>query len=363
MRLLYLAYARVPTEKAHGVQIMKTCEALANAGTDITLMLPGRKTPIAEDPFTHYGIQKRFPVISLRTPDLIEFGPLGFMLGAVLFAEAARMRREFHTADIVYSRDAFVLLQYLLLGKQCAYEAHTKPTFVSRIVARQAKTLVVISEGLRDAYLRAGVRKEKIVIAHDAVDTSAFVTLPDKTAARRALDIPLHAKIALYVGRIDAAKGVETLAAAQTHLSDTEVVIVGSGPLKESLIARYPKVRFLPETPYRELPQVLAIAEVLVIPNSATDTDASLYTSPLKAFAFMASGIPIVASDVPALRNILDEKSAYFFKADDPESLAGAIGESLRDPSLAATRAAHAREVGKGYTWEARAHAILSGTA
>ncbi len=48
MKLLYITNFRIPTEKAHGIQIMKMCEAFATCGTDVELVAPLRKTPIAE---------------------------------------------------------------------------------------------------------------------------------------------------------------------------------------------------------------------------------------------------------------------------------------------------------------------------
>ena len=54
MKLYYIANARIPTEKAHGVQIMKMCEAFVDAGHEVKLIVPKRKNPIQEDPFAYY---------------------------------------------------------------------------------------------------------------------------------------------------------------------------------------------------------------------------------------------------------------------------------------------------------------------
>jgi len=118
--------------------------------------------------------------------------------------------------------------------------------------------------------------------------------------------------------------------------------------LAEELKEKFPRALVLPETPYRDLPRVLTAADVLVLPNSAKDEDASLYTSPLKAFAYMATGKPIIASDVPALKNILGE-NAIFFIADDTRALAQALGVpkgTLQAPLR--------------YTWQERVWTILS---
>ncbi|KKS24991.1 MAG: Glycosyl transferase group 1 [Candidatus Jorgensenbacteria bacterium GW2011_GWF2_41_8] len=59
------------------------------------------------------------------------------------------------------------------------------------------------------------------------------------------------------------------------------------------------------------------------------------HTSPLKLFEYMASGRPIVASDLLSLREILTEQEAIFFKPDDPLDLALKIKEILVNQSLA----------------------------
>ncbi|XKT74491.1 MAG: glycosyltransferase [Patescibacteria group bacterium UBA2163] len=352
MKIFYAALIRLPTEKAHGVQIMKTCEAFVNEGVSVELVVPNRKTPITEDPFEYYDVEKIFPITQLRVPDLVKWGSVGFLFSALWFSEAAKWKKSFWQADIIYSRDAFVLLQYLLLGRKLVYEAHTKPTHISTFVANHAYRLVVISEGLRDAYIEKGVALEKITVAHDAIDLEPFQKEYGQKESREWLGIPQGKKVALYVGKIDEAKGADTFAAASEYLHDDILcVLIGpDSPQKKAWKTKYPKALFLPETPYRELPRVLAAADVLVLPNSAKDEDASKYTSPLKAFAYMATGKPIVASDVPALREVFKGQDVIFSPAGDTTSYVTVINKALNKEGVI-------REV---YTWDKRVRKILN---
>ena len=351
MRIFYLAFIRLPTEKAHGVQIMKTCEALADEGVDVELIIPGRKTHIAEDPFEYYGVKKNFALTGLNTPDWVRWGSVGFTLSMIWFSEIAKWKKAFWKADIIYSRDALVLFQYLLLGRKLVYEAHTKPTFISRFVAKRAWRLIVISEGLRDAYVAVGIPEEKITVAHDAIDPVPFQTHYSQEDSRTWLGIPQGKKIALYVGKIDEAKGADTFASASEHVSDEWLcVLIGSeSPQKTVWREKYPKALFLPETPYRELPRVLAAADVLVLPNSAKDEDASKYTSPLKAFAYMATGKPIVASNVAALKAVF-KGGVVFFEPDSSTDLVRVLKNTTQTES---------RAVSDLYTWKERAKSVL----
>src|SRR3989344_2146866 len=98
MKLIYLANIRLPTEKAHGAQIMKTCEALVELGHDVELVVPDRASIISEDPFVYYGLTTRFPVRRLPVYDTIgEYGKLGFYIESFSFAYA--VRQYLHTAS------------------------------------------------------------------------------------------------------------------------------------------------------------------------------------------------------------------------------------------------------------------------
>ena len=65
MKLIYIDNARIPTEKAHGVHIMKMCEALANIKIEeqsltVELIVPKRINKIKENPFNYYDVEKNF---------------------------------------------------------------------------------------------------------------------------------------------------------------------------------------------------------------------------------------------------------------------------------------------------------------
>ncbi|HEV8666352.1 MAG TPA: hypothetical protein VN665_00695, partial [Candidatus Paceibacterota bacterium] len=62
MKIYYVANARMPTEKAHGIQIAKMCEAFIESGIDLTLVVPSRKT-------TPESVQEFY---NLRTPVAVQ---------------------------------------------------------------------------------------------------------------------------------------------------------------------------------------------------------------------------------------------------------------------------------------------------
>jgi glycosyltransferase involved in cell wall biosynthesis len=83
--------------------------------------------------------------------------------------------------------------------------------------------------------------------------------------------------------------------------------------------------------------------------------------SPLKLFEYMASGKPIVASDLPVLREILvEDRNALLYPPSDPAALAECLARLLADKSLATRLADQARQDVEDFTWERRAARILA---
>ena len=82
--------------------------------------------------------------------------------------------------------------------------------------------------------------------------------------------------------------------------------------------------------------------------------------SPVKMFEYMAGGRPIIASDLPTIREVLNEKNAVFVPPDNPSALAQAIEELLKHPERAQEFARQAKRDVLAYSWDERTKRILS---
>jgi glycosyltransferase involved in cell wall biosynthesis len=160
----------------------------------------------------------------------------------------------------------------------------------------------------------------------------------------------------MYIGRLDGWKGSDTFLRASVLLPQTilPVVIGGEEAQIAALSTIYPRVRFLGFRPYRELADNQAAADVLIVPNTATDPISVTFTSPLKLFAHMASNRPVIASDLPSIREIAGD-TVYLVQPDSPEALESAIEAVLAHPDEARARAWLAYERVQQYSWESRA--------
>jgi glycosyltransferase involved in cell wall biosynthesis len=363
MKLLYIANIRLPTEKAHGAQIMKTCEALIREGVSVTLVVPKRFNPIREDPFDYYALIERFPVVYVPTLDFVRFGRLGFIIQSFAFSLLALWYALTHDADIITSRDEMPLWFISFFKRNFVWESISgSQNFFTRRVARLSRVVLVITNGLKQFYIKRGVDPDKIFIVPDGVDLADFTHAESKDESRKRLGIPLDKKVALYIGKLGGWKGTQTLYEAAHHLPTTMQVVIIGGNEEEVAVQKklFPQVLFLGYKPYRDIAQNEAAADVLVIPNTAKNEESALFTSPLKLFTYMAGAKPIVASDLPSIREILDDTSCCFVAPDDSRSLADGIIKVLSNPAYADGIAVTANALVARYAWSARARNIVT---
>ncbi len=369
-KIFYIANVRLPTEKAHGIQIMKTCEALAENGADLTLIVPRRFNNIKTSPFDYYQVKENFKIARVATIDLIRLGKIGFLIETLVFSEFATwyirlnsLKKTIRVNRAVYSRDAWPLLNVSLLGWKLFWEAHMgSKSFLTRKLLKRLNGIVAITDGLKKLYTSLGMPEERIVVVPDAVDLKKFDVAISKAESRKKLGLPINKKVVMYIGLFDEWKGYKTLLEASKILNNSEILVTMIGGTEKQIAElknQYPNVFFLGYKEYSDLPENQKAADLLVLPNSGKYPISKLFTSPLKLFAYMASGVPIVAADLPSIREIVDDRDVAFFKADDSADLAKIIKTTLQD-DFAQDRAMRVKNKVSEYTWDNRSSAILN---
>ncbi|MCR4333497.1 MAG: glycosyltransferase family 4 protein [Patescibacteria group bacterium] len=360
MKVLYFANIRFPTERAHGVQIAKMCEAFSDAGASVTLVVPNRAVTIDGDPYEYYGVKTNFNIIKIGKREDPQSN-LGYWISYVKFALRLSAYCSKNKADVYYSRDESIVFILSLFGVGVVWEAHGwKGGALVGYFLRTIKKIVVITSIAKRQFVEGGVSEQKIIVAPDGVDSSLIDARVDKIFARKKLGLPAEGKLAFYVGSLSEWKGFQTLLQCADTLAKKQITVVLVGGIVEKLKKEFPNVIFLDFIPYKELATVQAAADVLVIPNSAKSVVSTDYTSPLKLFAHMASDRPIVASRLPSLREVLDEETAYFFAPDNPKSLAETIIYALAHTEESNEKARKALAKVREYTWDERARKILA---
>ncbi len=373
-RLLYIANARIPTEKAHGLTIVKSCEAFARQGIEVVLIIPRRKTQFEGDIFETYGVERIFAVRYMPTIDLLRWsqGRVAFWMSyatfyfstffALLLADSRN--------TVVYTRESPLLL-LSFLGLPAVFECHQ---ILSRrklffMLARSAKGIVTISYALKNAFLGAGFKDERLLVAPSGFDPSIFSHKVPKERARRELNLPEEQPIALYTGNFTTMskdKGISDILKALTKLPEVLFVAVGGS---EGDMARYNKeaeelgvgarTRFFGHTVQKTLALYQCAADVLLMPFPDLPHYRN-HMSPVKMFEYMASGKPIVATDLPTIAEVLNDSNAVIVPPGDTTAIAGALRLLMEDAELAARVGAQGERDVHAYSWQERSKRVLA---
>lgn len=390
MKLIYIANARMPTEKAHGLQIMQMCSAFTNlarirnesdtnARIKVELVVPKRFNPIKKDPFEYYGIKKNFKIKKMPCLDLVNFGKAGFLIECISFLISARVYLLFKNYDILYTREQFIGLFF----RDYILEIHSLPKKITSLHKKfweKAKALIVLTSFIKKKLVEDGLSENKILVAPDGVDLERFKVYPEQSEGsdlrfeiRERLNLPLDKKIISYIGKYKTkgeTKGVEelikTFAKILSDLPNSFILLVG---INQNEINEVEKIfknsninkknyKIILHVPYNKIPYYLKSSDILIM-NYPKTIHYAYYMSPLKLFEYMASGQPIVASNLPSIREILNENNAILVKPDDPEDLAWGIKKILADKKLADRISKQAYQDVQKYTWGKRAREII----
>jgi glycosyltransferase involved in cell wall biosynthesis len=235
-----------------------------------------------------------------------------------------------------------------------------RPWLRRNVRQRDCLGLILHSHYAADAYRRAGLPEDRLLVAHNGYDPPG--ERPQKGAARAALNLPANRPIALYAGRINSTKGLEAVLALADRRAEVLFVLVGSegeGEIERAAALRT-NVFIAPWAEPSVLPTWLAAADVLLIPPSLAPLERfGNCVLPLKLFAYLAAGRPILAPKAPDTAELLEhEGNAWLVPAEDLEAAAAGLDRLLADSALAARLSAEALRLSGGFTWDRRAETI-----
>lgn len=370
MKLIYITNIRLPTEKAHGYQISKMCESFALAGVEVELLLPWRKNTIGKDIFDAYKLKRIFNVQYIKTPDFLRHGQIFqgviYLFQTCLFLLALFFRKT--SGAIIYTRSPEIAFLYSLKGARVVFEDHGWPERKRKLYMfflRKVSGVVAITHCIEQIYENME-DKPPVIVAPDAVDLELFTISDDALTLRDKLGLPREKKIIMYTGSfyLYAWKGVDVLLAAAEYLPEQYlVVLIGANEIEyNELNLRYrsSKIRIITHKQHWEIPYYLKASDVLVLPNKKGNITSECYTSPLKLFEYMASGVPIVASRIASIQEVLSEDNSCLVEPNDAQELALGIRRIVENEEYAKKIAAWARVDVMEHTWLKRAERVIN---
>lgn len=384
MKILLVAPTYLPSRRANTVQVMKMAQAIQSLGHVVRVLVPdvGQGSPSNPEALIHhYGLQQPLDIHWLP----VYSGFRGYDYG---FKAVCHFRR--WGAQLLYTRLPQAAAFASSLGIPTVFEAHDLPggllgswLYLRFLRGVGARRLVVITQALREAISTqiAPLQDDLFtVVAPDGVDLSRYENLPSPLEARHILveqgltSLPEQTFTAGYTGHFYPGRGVNLILEIASRLPEISFLLVGGEPqavqaLKSEVLQCELKNIFLTGfVANTNLPMYQAACDALLMPYqrkvaASSGGDIAPYLSPMKLFEYMACGRVILSSDLPVLREVLNDRNALLL----PPSEVGAWVHALEDvkADLPRQRAlqAQAREDSRLYSWEARAAKIFTDLA
>jgi glycosyltransferase involved in cell wall biosynthesis len=359
---------RLPTEKAYGIQMANTCNALALKGVDVTLLTAHHTNTVAEDFFDYYKLDRsRFQLRYFNIPNIFERTRFGFWLHLMLFSVVSLSTIIGRGYKVLYSREPFPLL-FLAFGPYTTvYEMHDFPVSHHRTQAflcRKVSRLVVTNEWAKTQCVeRYGIAPEKILVTPNGFDADSFKNPLTIEEARQNLSFPRDKKIIMYSGHLYGWKGVDVILQLAKEMRAVQFVFVGgTSEAQHELQERYgvqPNVLFIPHQPPHLIPQYLQAADVLVLPNIPVNQHSEFSTSPIKLFEYMAARRPVVASRLPSITSVVNDEQVFFAEPGNVADWKRVIEGVIMDQSRTEEKVERAVIRSGSFTWLSKAEKIM----
>ena len=387
--VMVAADIRFPSQRANGVQIVKTSAAIAAAGVRTTMLVRRSDARGVDAILDLFGVARPDPLRVCRLPVFQRRGShllprLAFLVQALAHGVLHLLR-----GGILFTRDlqlADVLVRLWSLRRRVCYEAHAVEALMyrergllygtteraserkaarlarrERRVWHRAGAFVTTTQGIRATFEEQYGKRSGVHVIPNGCDIPGDGEIPD------ACDV--QADRVLYAGQLYPWKGVDVLVDAMAEVPGGRLVVLGGLEGEADLervrrrareVGVESRVDLRGTVPQVQVPLELRKAALVVVPflrSAMTER----HTSPIKAFEAMAAGRPIVCSDLPSSREFLrHEENALLVPPGDSHALAQAIQRLLTDRSLARALAERAFLDSQEFAWSRRGQRLRS---
>lgn len=346
--LIYLGRSRLHRNRANLIQTLHTAAAFHEIGIPFRLYLPPwHRLDLAArladmdirtelDLRSHWLLHRRWHprwFIALKRPELRD---------AAVYVRAPELSLALAAAGIVHHFEVHQVVALQEAGWLERIAANHRAGLIDR--------LVPISRAAAERLAAAGAVRERMHVSPSGVALEQYQALPPPAPD------PAQPPRAVYVGRISRTRGLDILSALARE-GHIRLTLVGE---QQDVALTGANVRVLPFLPPREVPGLYADADCVLLPYQA-DLPHADAISPLKLFEAMAAGRPIVASDLPPIREVLaDGSCGVLVPPADLGAWRDAVQRLRQDPAAARALGENARRRAADFSWRRRAENIAA---
>jgi glycosyltransferase involved in cell wall biosynthesis len=348
LHLIYLGRSRLHRNRANLIQTLHMVAAFERIGVRAALYLPAWQRGLA--------VADRLQALGIGIP--LDVRPTALLRAPWRYRAFMGLHRSMlRAAAAIYTRSPDISQALAAARLPHHLEIHEAGHLAERgrlaaiAAAHRAGAidwLLPISRSAAALLIEAGAVPERVHVSPSGVDLEAYAAIAAFDPAR--LDRPRIS----YLGRISRDRGARVLqAVAATGLA--QITLIGD---QEDTLAVDPALRVLPPVPHREVPAWYGRTDLVLLPYQRQLPHAESI-SPLKLFEALAAGRPIIASDLPPIRELIaHERTGLLVPPDAIGAWIAAIERLRSDRALAVRLAGNARADAARFSWRRRAEDI-----
>ena len=316
-----------------------------------------------------YNIQDKLKIADLPMPFPIDLFDSKWTSSSTIVSKYYLPIHLLKSTQIVHTRDWNFVKAAVKNGIPAIYEQHHHESkqFEPEIVCNPLfQIAVTVADTVRESMIQNGMPPSKVIMLHNGFNQLFLARqTADSQIWRQQLLEDGRENLAVYAGGLYPFKGVNMLVDVAGELPGVQFAIAGGNKSQVTAYQQLARdkqvnnIKFLGYLPQNQLASLLQAADVLTHPHCLTE--AATFTSPLKFFDYMASGTPIVATEIASLLEFKSGNIAATWCApDSPYEFAQSIQASLTKYPRKVEGYAETMNFVKQFSWENRIERILS---
>ena len=377
MNVHYISPSCLPSRTANSIHVVSQTRALADAGAQVTLYAC-RSVDEAALPSAirrEYGVDPS-GIRLVTTP-----AASGRAVTARIALLGLRGVRRHGAPDLIIARNLYAAFALAVLaGRPLIYEVHDIEGGVrgrmQRAILEQAHVRVVAISKKLEEFLRSAhrVTLPAMRVLHDAAPAGITPLAPADRRSRLVALVPEAAGawrgVCGYFGQLYTGRGIEIIEQMAGDLADVMFLVFGGSDadVRDRRRSSRRNLLFPGHVPHQQALELARCMDVLLMPYQARVSigvdgrDTARWMSPMKMFEYMAAGVPLISSDLPVLREVLEDGvNSLLVAPADAAAWSAAANRLFEEPELAERISANAHaQYRERHTWQLRARALLA---
>ena len=376
----YVSPSSIPSYSANSVHVVMQCVALLNQGVELSLFANRSlkdKENLNKKITDTYGFDLSNVNLVTFHARIHKFLNLRIAIYAFFKLLLGEMPEKVISRNLYYSFFHAIVLRKPLVFETHQIEYGFRKGLQKLIMTRSWVKTIVISKKLEEILAEEhGVYPYQTTVLPDAAPDGLLpaeaLNRTEKLFSVTSLPKGNWSKVCGYFGQLYEGRGIEIIEDMALNRPDILFLVYGGEPSDVSRCREknsdLPNIFFGGHVSHPEVQQLMRCVDFLLMPYQAkvsigvSGHDTGRWMSPMKMFEYMAAGVPIISSDLPALREILTNgKNALLVSPSEPKRWCEALDLLINEAGLSESIGTQAHlDYRQKYTWGIRAQAILS---